>query len=217
MKYLDISIIEKTIGYRFKDKKLIFQAFTHSSFANENAMPSYERLEFIGDAALGLIVGVELFSRYPDVDEGLMSKARAKLVSRQTLSEITDACDFIEYMQVGQGDIRINALESVRKKCDLFEAVLGGVLIDSGSIDEVKKIVLKFLGDNIDKIFDDGFYTDYKSFLLEKHRDAEFLSESDGEFFSVKLIIDGAQVSTARAKNKKAAEKAAAKAYLERK
>lgn len=217
MKYLDIPIIEKTIGYRFKDKKLIFQAFTHSSFANENAMPSYERLEFIGDAALGLIVGVELFSRYPDVDEGRLSKARAKLVSRQTLSEITDACDFIEYMQVGQGDIRINALESVRKKCDLFEAVLGGVLIDSGSIDEVKKIVLKFLGDNIDKIFDDGFYTDYKSFLLEKHRDAEFLSESDGEFFSVKLIIDGAQVSTARAKNKKAAEKAAAKAYLERK
>lgn len=217
MKNFDIFAIEKTIGYCFKNKNLLFQAFTHSSYANENAMPSYERLEFIGDAAIGLVVASELYNRYPEVDEGALTKARAKLVSRQSLSEITDACGLIEYMQVGQGDIRINALESVRKKCDLFEAVLGGVLIDSGSLDEVKRIVLTFLGESIDGIFDNGLFTDYKSALLEKHRNAEFLSEADGEYFSVRLVVDGRQVAVGRAKIKKDAEKAAAKAYLERK
>lgn len=216
MKNFDIFAIEKTIGYSFVNKNLLFQAFTHSSYANENAMPSYERLEFIGDAAIGLVVATELYNRYPGVDEGALTKARAKLVSRQSLSEITDTCGLIEYMQVGQGDIRVNALESVRKKCDLFEAVLGAVLIDSGRLDIVKKIVLRFLGESIDSIFDNGIFTDYKSALLEKYRNAEFLSVSDGDFFVTRLLIDGKEVSTAKARNKKGAEKAAAKAFLDK-
>jgi ribonuclease-3 len=215
LKDFDIKRIENIIGYKFRNKNLLFQAFTHSSFSNENGVPSYERLEYIGDACIGLIVALELYERYPNINEGGLTKARAQLVSRQSLSEKIDACGLIEYMQVGQGDIRINALESVRKKCDLFESILGAIMIDSNSLDEVKKIVLAFLDGDIDNIFDIGM-DDAKSALLEKHKYARFLTTVEKQHFVARLLIDGKVVSFAKAKSKKQAEQAAAKAYMDK-
>ncbi|MDD4316339.1 MAG: ribonuclease III domain-containing protein [Clostridia bacterium] len=216
MKNFDIRAIEKTIGYTFKNKKLLFQAFTHSSFSNEMGLPSYERLEFVGDAAIGLVITVELYARFADLDEGKLSKARARLVSRQSFGSIIDDCGLIEYMQVGKGDIQVNALESVRKKCDLFEAIAGAILLDSGTnLDEVKKLVLKYLAADIERVFDDDTYCDYKSEVLEKYKNAEFVFRADGENFVVTLLVGGKEVASASSKSKKDAEKAAAKAFLD--
>ena len=88
---VDLSDIEKIINYRFNDKELLVTAFTHSSYANEHRRATdYERLEFLGDAVLGYIVGKRLFGFYPSAKEGELTKRRASMVSAETLSEIID-------------------------------------------------------------------------------------------------------------------------------
>jgi len=105
MKRFDFEAIEKVIGYTFEDKRLLVEALTHSSYANENADLSYERLEFLGDSVLGFIISSFLFEKYPNEDEGFLTKTKAKIVSGKSLSAAMDKMGLIQYVRTAQGSI----------------------------------------------------------------------------------------------------------------
>lgn len=222
MKELDIPFIENTIGYTFKDKNLLVQAFTHTSFSNEHNTPSYERLEFLGDATIGYIIAHELFRKYPEIDEGKLSKSRAALVSWEAMSKIIDDMNIIEYLQVGNGDIQQNILHSDYIKCDLFEAIAGAILVDNNfKIADCKNYVLRYFENSIKEAENQKKFSDYKSLLLEKcaknNNKAEFVcldEKTEDNKFQVNLFINGKQVSSGNGNTKKEAEKMAAKEYL---
>ena len=132
--------MKEIIGYKFKNPELLERAFTHSSYTNEKAKPSYERLEFLGDSAIGFIIARELYERYPDIDEGKLSKAKSIIVSAQCLSAAIDKTGLIEYLRVGNGNIREEAIKSQSVKCDLFESIAAAILWDSGyDLEECRK------------------------------------------------------------------------------
>ena len=106
LKDADISRFEQMIGYTFRDKELLIQAFTHSSFVNEqkiNKRPDYERLEFLGDAVLEMISSAYLFRKFPDKKEGQMSKMRASLVCEGALAYDAQQLSLKEYILLGKG------------------------------------------------------------------------------------------------------------------
>jgi ribonuclease-3 len=216
--------IEKMIGYQFKNKAILKQVFTHTSYANEHNIPSYERLEFLGDAVLEYIITTELYKRFPHLDEGKLTKARAYLVSCGYLSNKIKETSLIEFMLVGEGTIQNDMRLSHNMHCDLFEAIVGGILIDNDfDISKAREFILRFLKEDIIKAGTKGSFKDYKSLLLEmcakKGKKAEFSlinkEKRLNEDFIVELSIEGKRVSVAHAKNKKEAEKKAAQAYFE--
>ena len=131
--------LEKIIGHTYKNKDLLLRALTHSSFANENKIESYERLEFLGDTLLQTVVSLELFNR-TDLNEGELSKLRAKLVSENYLEKVSDKIGITSNIYVGKS-VR-NISNSI--KADVVESIIASLFLDSGF--EASK---KFIIDNI--------------------------------------------------------------------
>ena len=159
----DYSVIEKNIGYVFNNKKLLQEALTHSSFANENRTASYERLEFLGDSVLNYVTALLLFTHFPTKKEGEMTKIRAALVSEKVLSELAEKLKLLPYILFAKSACENPISQSAAVKCDVFEAVIGAVLLDSGND-------LPFLTKLIENLLRPYLYidyTDYKSLLLE--------------------------------------------------
>jgi len=122
--------IEEVIGYKFTDKSLLRQAFTHSSYVNEHGGDANERLEFLGDCILDFLVGEKLFYEYPTADEGELSEKRAARVSRNPLARIVDSLHLMNYLLIGAGVDKKNF--SDKNRSNLFEAVVGAIYIDGG-------------------------------------------------------------------------------------
>lgn len=156
----DYSKFEELIDYEFKDKGLLDTAFTHKSFVNEyreREIPSYERLEFLGDAILEFITSKELFTRFPDMPEGELTKLRASLVCEYTLSQISEECGFNSYIYLSKGEEHTGGRNRSSILCDIFESILGAVYLDGG-LRPATKFVKKFLLTDIDskRIFYDA-------------------------------------------------------------
>ena len=156
--------IETIIGYKFKNKDLLITAFTHASYTNEHKEDSnYERLEFIGDAVLGYVIGMYLYFSFPEKKEGELTKRRASIVSAKTLSKIIDDNDLIKYLRIGDGKADADITESEKVKSDIFESIVGAMVIDNDkNIGIAEKFILKFLEKYIN-----NEYIDYKSKILE--------------------------------------------------
>ena len=120
----DIQTIEGIIGYEFEDKRLLVEALTHSSYANENADLSYQRLEFLGDSILGFIVSSFLYNQYKEEDEGFLTKTKAKIVSGKSLSSTMDAMGLIKYVRTAQGSIEDEIIKSNNVKEDILNLLL---------------------------------------------------------------------------------------------
>ena len=133
MKPFDIGQIEKIIGYTFIDKRNLVEAFTHSSYANENADLSYERLEFLGDSILGFVVANYLFKQYPEEYEGFLTQTKAKIVSGKALSSVMSQMGLIHFVRTAQGSIENEILNSGNVMEDLFEAIIGAIMVDSNA------------------------------------------------------------------------------------
>lgn len=142
------SQIEQKIGYVFKNKELLRQAFVHSSYANEESIPDNERMEFFGDAVLEYISTEYLFSRYPRCDAGELSKLRSRVVSADGLRPIVDAMGIMDDLLVSDGAGKIKSL-SKKIEANLYEAVLCAIYLDGG-MDAAKKFVLKTLKKSMD-------------------------------------------------------------------
>lgn len=213
----ELAEIEQKIEYTFENKSFLIRAFTHSSYSNEHVnCRDYERLEFLGDAAVEYFVSLNLLKTFPNAKEGVLSQKRASLVNAHTLAKIIVKLDLIKYLQVGACDIKSNVRDSQKVKCDVFEAIVGAILLDSKSTEKAEKFVLYNLEPYISKDI-----VDYKSKLLEycakTNRKAVFEIAKKDEYepyFQVNLVIDDNVLAKGEGRNKKSAEKDASKNYL---
>lgn len=148
-----IQELEIRIGYRFKDKSLLKQALTHSSYANEMRIlksGNYERLEFLGDAVLEMVTSDFLFSKYPTMPEGQLSKLRASLVCEKALAYVARGIELDRFFLLGKGEEATGGRSRDSIACDVVEAVIGAIFRDSG-IEEAQKFIFRFILDNIEQ------------------------------------------------------------------
>ena len=218
MKDIDINEIEKIINYSFIEKKFLVQAFSHSSYTNESKELSYQRLEFIGDAILGYIIA-EILYKSSNENEGKMTKERASIVSKSALSDAIEKMNLIRFMRTGEGDIKSKLKNSSNIKCDLFESIVGAICVDNNfDLSCCRDFIKYFLKDKISSAQEGTMEIDYKSLLLEKgaknNHLIKFVVNENCPKFTVSLFVDGKEVSKAFSKNKKQAEKEAAKLFL---
>ncbi len=215
----DIKKFEQIIGYTFRDKALITQAFTHSSFVNEqkiNKKPDYERLEFLGDAVLEMISSAYLFRTYPDKKEGEMSKIRASLVCEKALAYDAEALDIKSYIQLGKGEEATGGRQKESIIADVMEAVIGALFLDGG-IEQSKRFIDTYVLSNIDAV---QMFVDSKSLLQEITQADnlgavryEICGESGPEhdkIFEVRVFVGDENLGEGTGKTKKAAEQKAA-------
>ncbi len=215
----DYSPIEKALGYEFSDKKILERALTHSSYAHEHRTESYERLEFLGDAVLDYIAALNLFEMYPDKSEGDMTKIRASLVDKKTLADICEKLNLTDYIRFSEGTQTHSILQSVKVKCDIFEAVIGAILIDSNKdISIVRGILERILTPHLTTST-----IDYKSVILENFAQNgipySFVFINDKESkdadFTVELQVKGKRATIGNGSSKKDAQLDACKKYYQ--
>ena len=213
--------LEQDFGIVFSQKDLLETAFTHTSYANEHRLLNIshnERLEFLGDAALQLVISV-----YPNKPEGEMSKMRSTIVREESLAGFTKACGFEQYIRLGKGEEKSGGRERATILGDLWEAFLGALYLDQG-LPAVEKFLNQVMIPQVEKGNFDRV-TDYKTALQERLQvngtvDITYtvIDESGpahAKEFTMQVAVDGKELSTGLGKSKKLAEQAAAKAALE--
>ena len=210
--------IFKRLGINPTDVNLYYQAFTHTSFSNENpSFVSYERLEFLGDAILEFIISEYLYKER-HLEEGVMTKMRASYVCEEALATYARDLKFEEDIKLGGGEAPVGANDTIM--ADVFEAFVAALYLDMG-LQFTKEMVLNIVTEYIDKGVD--FLHDYKSTLQElvqtgkKSVVYELVSESGpshNKTFVAQALVDGIVLGEGSGSSKKAAEQMAAKEAL---
>lgn len=217
--------LEVKLGYNFKNIKLLENALVHSSYANEARCKggSNERLEFLGDAVLSIIVAEYLYSNYAEVDEGELTKLRASLVCEKTLSDFSKELELGKYLKLGKGEMHNRGAERPSMLADAFEAVLAAMYLDGG-FEIAKKHVLRFVTKELDSTHI-GSFSDYKTQLQEiiqrnpeERLSYELVGESGPDHsktFTVEVKLNSNVIAVGTGTTKKRAEQDAAKHALE--
>jgi ribonuclease III len=168
----DFAELESVLGYAFRDRALLVQALRHASWCNEQGAGKLadrptdnERLEFLGDAVLGLIVGHRLMERFPHGNQGNLSITRSQVVSEQGLSEVARTFKLGQWIFLGRGEERSNGRDKPRILADAFEAVMGAIYVDGG-FDAARNTVDRLLSDRIQSAELKNFF-DFKTRLQE--------------------------------------------------
>lgn len=223
---MDISKLEKKLGYTFKDKSLIETALCHRSYINEHSdttLRDNERLEFLGDAVLSLTAGHILMNYFPDLNEGDLSRMRASLVNESRLASIAKTIHLGEHLKLGKGELQTSGREKKSILADAFEAVIAAVYLDSG-FDASFKIIALHFSPFLSSITRPAANLDYKSRLQElvqiSHRSIpsyHIIDETGPEhdkIFIAQLKIQNI-ITEGTGKSKKLAKQEAAKKALE--
>ena len=181
-----IQALEKSLKYTFKDKQILIKALSHSSFSNELKSKNIksecnERLEFFGDSILSLIVSEYLYTNYPDLPEGELSKVRAGTVCEKALAKFAKEISLGDYLFLGHGEEITNGRERASILADAFEALLAAMYIDGG-IEPIKSFLLPFTTEEIKEIIARGNTKDYKSMLQQ------FVQQEHGDVLEYKLV-----------------------------
>lgn len=224
----DLSGLERILGIAFREPSLLGQALSHSSYVNENpgiAPASNERPEFLGDAVLGLVVAEKLYRDFPHFSEGEMTRLRAALVRRETLSNMARAIGLGDYLLLGKGEEASGGRYKPINLSGALEALIAAIFLDQG-IDAAREVTLKLLQPELDKVVSPTALTDYKSRLQElvqaRHQKPPVyrVVESTGadhiKLFTVEVRLDNAVLGRGSGSSKKAAEAEAARSALER-
>jgi len=219
----ELNILARTLGYDFTRPELLAEALRHASYVNEAGVVEIgdnERLEFLGDAVLGLAVSDILMNRFLEAKEGQLSKWRASVVNERVLSELARELDLGAYLLLGKGEELSGGRDKPSILADTFEALLGAVYLDGGFA-PAKEIVEKLLIHHIEELEGIGQAEDFKSLLQEftqetyKTRPDYFLVGDSGpahdKTFKVALQIQGRIVAEGEGKSKKEAEQRAAR------
>ena len=222
------SALEKRLGVTFRDAALLQRALIHSSYLNENpgsAPESNERLEFLGDAVLSLVVADELFAAYPDLDEGKLTELRARLVRGATLAKAAGRLELGEALLLGRGEEGGGGRVRPTNLAHVYEALVGAIFLDGG-LAKVRRFVLRSLQEEFDLAEGRGVPLDAKSQLQERSQSLYqstphyHLIETEGpdhaRRFTIEVVIDGRVLGTGTGRSKQQAEKEAARAALER-
>ncbi len=214
-----IDELEKLIGYEFRDKSLLKQALTHSSYVNEqkiNRSGDYERLEFLGDAVLEVVSSEFLFHKYPDLPEGKLTKLRASMVCEPSLAICARDLNLGSYILLGKGEESTGGRNRESITSDVMEAIIGAIFLDGG-MDKAKAHIERFVLSDLE---DKALFYDSKSTLQEVLQgelkkefeyvlNAERGPEHDKEF-DVSVIVEGKELGNGKGRTKKAAEQQAA-------
>jgi ribonuclease-3 len=223
----DLTTLQQTLGVSCNDESLLEQALVHSSYINENpdlALASNERLEFLGDAVLGLVVAEKLYQDFPHLDEGEMTKLRAALVRRETLARIARAIGLGDYLYLGKGEEASGGRRKPANLAAALEAVIAAVLLDRGS-SIAGDLILRLLDIELQEVVNQGTGVDYKSELQEliqareQQTPAYYIIDTTGpdhdKRFTVEVRLGEVLLGRGSGKSKKAAETEAARSALE--
>lgn len=165
---MDYTDLEKKIGYEFKNKKLLENALTHTSYSNEHKeYQSYERLEFLGDAVLELTISEYLYSNYPNLPEGEMTRIRASVVCEESLYKVSKEIEDEKYLLLGKCEANTAGRNRQAILADSIEAILGAIYLDS-NFDEAKKFILTYLKQEVEASIKGIGIKDYKTLLQEE-------------------------------------------------
>ena len=214
--------LQKRLDYQFKNKNLIIEALTHKSYKKPY---NNERLEFLGDAVLDLIVGEYLFFKFTNVSEGDLSKLRASLVNEKSFEKLARILKLDECIYLSTAEENNRGREKPSLLSNAFEAVAGALYLEAG-LDKTRSIVVPILESAYEKIDLDTIFKDYKTTLQEFTQanqgvTPEYITERSfgpdhQKKFEVSVNIHGKQISKAIGKSKKEAQQNAAKIALER-
>jgi ribonuclease-3 len=166
---LDLNMIQEQFGIRFDDLSLLQRALTHRSYLNEHpehSLEDNERLEFLGDAVLDFIAGAWLYDRYPEMDEGRLTRLRAGLVRTETLARFAQQFGLGEALLLGRGEDESGGRRRPKNLCGAFEALSGALYLDQG-MDAVRRLVEPLFGPAVSSILEHSTDKDAKSLLQE--------------------------------------------------
>jgi ribonuclease III len=222
----DIDQLQSTLGIVFNDPSLLKLALTHSSFINENpgtAPVSYERLEFLGDAVLGLVIAEKLYHDLSGAPEGELTRLRAALVRRETLAQIANGFSLGEYLYLGVGEEAGGGRQKPINLAGAFESLIAAIYLDKG-LETARVFILQAFGPQVHQQADQAAGTNYKSKLqeimqAERQITPEYLIISASgpdhdRIFTVEVKVRNEVLGQGSGKSKKSAEMEAARSAL---
>lgn len=195
-----LSVLEQQLQYQFQNKALATQALTHRSY---NCKNSYERLEFLGDALLGVMIGEYLYQNYVDLDEGKLTRMRATMVRQETLVMVAERLQLYRHVLLGAGERKGGGRQRASILADCVEALLAAVYLDSGSFDVARKCLLAWYGDLLDNA-KEPILKDAKSRLQEwlqanklplpTYELLDIVGNSPNQTFTVRCVVNKAGI-----------------------
>ena len=216
-----IESLEKKLGYEFQDKKLIIEALTHKSYKQPY---DNERLEFLGDAVLDLVVGEYLFRKFRTSDEGKLSKIRASLVNETGFDKLARALNLGEYILLSNAEDNNGGREKSSLLSNAFEAIMGAIYLEAG-LDKVKEIAIDLIENNHEEISLDSLFRDFKTTLQEltqarfgitpEYRVLASRGPDHQKEFEVGVFIEDKEYARASGKSKKIAQQEAARVAVD--
>lgn len=219
-----LEILEKNIGYTFKNKALLKNALTHTSYAYENHIQSNEKLEFLGDSILEFLSSKYIYNNYPKLKEGEMTKVRATVVCEDSLYKIADKHNFSDFLYVGKSERMHQGNRKIAIMADSVEAVIAAIYFDSG-LEEAEKFIISNLKEEIEIATKNVGIKDHKTVLQEKLQvngnvniKYEIINETGPDHdktFTAEVKLDGKVLAVGKGKTKKQAEMDAAGKALE--
>ncbi len=225
----NFSPLEKKLNLKFKNKDLLIQAFCHRSYLNENPdfyLDHNERLEFLGDAVLELIVTKELYQKYPKKPEGELTNWRAALVNAKMLSEVAKDLDFNDFLLLSRGEAKELGKARQYILADTFEALIGAIYLDRG-LDPCEEFIKKYLIKKLPHIIEAGLFRDAKSQFQEESQERAGITPTykvleewgpdHARHFIIGVFLNKKLAAKGEGSSKQEAEEKAAKNALETK
>ncbi len=220
---MDLEKLEKNIGYTFKNKELLKNALTHTSYAYEKHIASNEKLEFLGDSILEFISSKYLYNNFPKLSEGEMTKVRATIVCEESLYKIAKRHNFSDFLFLGKSELACHKEARPAIMADSVEAVIAAIYFDSG-LEEAEKFIIENLKEEADIASKSVGQKDYKTVLQEKlqvhgevHIKYEIIKEEGPDHdkkFTARVSCNGKKLAIGKGKTKKSAEMEAARKAL---
>jgi ribonuclease-3 len=218
----DLQILQNQLGFSFNNSSLLQQAFTHSSYVNEHpgsAMTDNERLEFLGDAVLNIVVTEEIYNRFEHFSEGKLTEIRSILNREETLSQMADNLNLGEYLQMSKGEKASGGNCKKSNLANTFEALIGAIYLDRG-MDHARNFILTSLESHLVSIENGDYTTNYKG-LLQEYTQAYYkklptyhtvhsVGPDHEKTFTVEVSLEEKILARGYGKSKRSAEMSAA-------
>ncbi|WDV47663.1 ribonuclease III [Clostridiaceae bacterium M8S5] len=224
----ELNSLQNIIKYNFKNLELLNRALTHSSYANEHRRLNIkynERLEFLGDAVLGLVISDYIFKKYNHYPEGELTKLRAIVVCERSLDYMSKKLEFGKYLLLGRGEEATGGRERVSILADTFESIVGAIYLDAG-LEKAKIFILSNMIEIIDSAVEGKIFLDYKTQLQEHMQQMEKCNikytvvneegPDHNKIFYVDVSNCDIVIGSGKGKSKKEAEQNAAKQALDK-
>jgi ribonuclease-3 len=225
---LNEAVLCEKIKYRFKDMRFLETALTHTSYVNENGLSKFdsnERLEFLGDAVLEGIISEELYRRFPQTEEGALTRLRARVVCEKSLFRIARAFSLGDFLNLGKGEESGGGRDRPSVVSDALEALIGAVCLDGGA-DAARRFVTEAFAAAVEEAASGAVTDDYKSDLQERLQTEGQVNiryavdDQEGpdhnKMFHISVFKNGKRIGKGSGRSKKQAEQAAAKDALDR-